>query len=188
MPRHRGGIGSSKEDDGDERRRLDEFFVARYAELRRVAGGLKRGDGSLTLSPTALVSEAWLRLAHAPHVRIVSPAHFKALAARVMRQVLTDSARRRRAGKRTAPGTEVTVVFDDSIGDQVAAAQDVLGLDAALRDLERISPRQAALVEARYFGGLTVDDLADVLGVSRTTVEREWRVAKAWLKTQLRPR
>lgn len=186
MPRPRLGL-EGRDDRGLEGRRvLDDFFAARYGELRRIAANLHRTGGSLTVTPTMLVHEAWLRLANAPSLESLSQAHFKAMAARAMRHALIDAARRRRAGKRSAEGGFVAIAVDDDIADVVGTDQDVLGLDTALRELERIAPRQARLVEARYFGGLTVNELADLLDVSKTTVEREWRVAKAWLKSQLR--
>ena len=88
---------------------------------------------------------------------------------------------------RKRAGSDVVVIaFDEAVEQAVIRAEDVLGLDVALRDLARLDPRQATLVEYRYFGGLTVSELAETLGVSETTVERDWRVAKAWLKSQLR--
>jgi RNA polymerase sigma factor (TIGR02999 family) len=174
---------SASENALRERRAIDAFFVSRYSELRRIAAGLNRNERNITLSPTALVNEAWLRLQGSPELGPLSAAAFKAIAARAMRRVLIDAARRRHAGKRT-PEAVVTVRFDESVAP-VAVEDEVLRLDAALRDLERLSPRQAAVVEGRYFGGLTVVELAEILGVSVTTVEREWRVARAWLRSQL---
>jgi RNA polymerase sigma factor (TIGR02999 family) len=188
MPRQRFANGLHDGVGSEGRQALDAFFAARYAELHRVAAHLKRGSVNVTLNPTALVHEAWLRLGSAPQLAALSAAHFKALAARAMRHVLIDAARRRGAGKRTAEGGQVSIAVDESIVNVVAAEQDVLDLHTALCDLERIAPRQAALVEARYFGGLSVAELAEMLDVSETTVERDWRVAKAWLKTQLRRR
>jgi RNA polymerase sigma-70 factor, ECF subfamily len=167
------------------RRALDVFFAAKYEELRRLASNLKRGDGCLTLSPTALVNEAWLKLARSPDLKTLPTPHFKALAARAMRRVLIDAARRRDARKRIPRQAAVTVPIDQAPGGS-GVEVDVLGLDAALRSLERLSPRQAALVEMRYFGGLTVPELAQVLEISESTVEREWRAARAWLRSQLR--
>jgi RNA polymerase sigma-70 factor, ECF subfamily len=186
MPRQRSGIAGGNEGDLEGRRVLDDFFAVRYGELRRIAAKLQRTGDNLTVSPTMLVHEAWLRLANTPSLESLSQAHFKAMAARAMRHALIDAARRRRAGKRSAEGGLVAIVVDDEIADVGGAEQDVLGLDAALCALDRIAPRQARLVEARYFGGLTVTELAHLLDVSKTTVEREWRVAKAWLKSELR--
>jgi RNA polymerase sigma factor (TIGR02999 family) len=168
-----------------ERGALDELFAAKYEELRRIASTLKSGDGSLTLSPTALVNEAWVRLSGSPALGGLSPAHFKAIAARAMRRILIDAARARKARKRSGGTDVVMIAVDESVEQQLIREDDVLGLDAALEDLARLEPRQAEIVEGRYFGGLTVAELADVLQVSDTTIERDWRVAKAWLKTQL---
>src|SRR5688572_5494412 len=112
MPRQRFAAGVQPDGGGEGRRALDDFFAVRYAELRRVAGRLKGRDGSVTLNPTALVHEAWLRLGTAPPLRVLSATHFKALAAQAMRQVLIDAARRRGAGKRTAEGGQVSIDFD----------------------------------------------------------------------------
>jgi RNA polymerase sigma factor (TIGR02999 family) len=186
MPRQRFATGPHG--DGSEgRQALDRFFIDRYAELRRVAVSLKRRDGGVTINPTALVHEAWLRLGTAPSLRALPPAHFKALAARAMRQILIDGARRRGASKRTAAGGPF-IAFDEAVADAGVTEKDVLDLHDALCDLERVAPRQAALVEARYFGGLTVAELAELFALSETTIERDWRVAKAWLKAQLRRR
>jgi RNA polymerase sigma factor (TIGR02999 family) len=172
-----------------ERQALDDLFSATYEELRRLAASVRRGDPSATLSPTALVNEAWLKLAGSPQVARTSPVHFKRIAARAMRQVLVEAARRRRADKRG--GTDVAVVtFDDFTADaattQVNSADELLALDSALDDLARIQPRQALLVESRFFGGLDVTETAQLLQVSESTVLRDWRAAKAWLAHQLR--
>jgi RNA polymerase sigma factor (TIGR02999 family) len=185
MPRRREVTGTPIDQSVQERGPLDDLFAAKYDELRHIALNLKRSDGSVTLNPTALVNEAWLRLADSPQLGLLSPAHFKAVAARAMRRVLIDAARRRHARKRDLGSDFVLIAFDDSVEHQVIRDEDVLGLDAALRDLARLEPRQATLVEYRYFGGLTVSELAEILDVSETTVERDWRVAKAWLKSQL---
>lgn len=186
MPRQRFAIGGRGHEGGEGHQALNDFFATRYEDLHRVAAYLKRGSVNVTLNPTALVHEAWLRLGNAPQLGALSAAHFKALAARAMRQVLIDAARRRGAGKRKAEGGQVSIAVDDAVASVAATEEDVLGLHAALCDLERLAPRQAALVEARYFGGLTVAELAELLDVSETTIERDWRVAKAWLKSQLR--
>jgi RNA polymerase sigma factor (TIGR02999 family) len=185
MPRRRETTDPSPQVPGREREPLDDLFAAAYNELRHIASSLKRHDGSVTLNPTALVNEAWLRLSDSPQLGALSPAHFKAVAARAMRRVLIDAARRRHARKRGAGSETVLIAFDEVADQRMIREEDVLGLDAALRDLARLDPRQAALVEYRYFGGLTVSELAVTLGVSETTVERDWRVAKAWLKSQL---
>ena len=168
-----------------ERRALDDLFSAAYEELRRLAAVVRRDDPGATISPTALVSEAWLKLADTPAVARTSPIHFKRIAARAMRQVLVEAARRRNAEKRG--GGAAVVTFDD-VMSAVTTADDVLGLDAALEALARIEPRQALMVESRFFGGLDVAETAELLGVSEATVLRDWRAAKAWLKRELRLR
>jgi len=168
-----------------ERRALDDLFSAAYEELRRLAASVRRDDPAATLSPTALVNEAWLKLADSPAVARTSPLHFKRIAARAMRQVLVEAARRRNADKRGGGAPAVT--FDDAIG-VMTTADDVLGLDAALEALAQVEPRQAMMVESRFFGGLDVGETAQLLGVSEATVLRDWRAAKAWLKRELRHR
>lgn len=165
-----------------ERRALDDLFSAAYEELRRLAASVRRHDPAATLSPTALVNEAWLKLADSPSVARTSPLHFKRIAARAMRQVLVEAARRRNADKRG--GGAPVVTFDDAMGT-VTTADDVLGLDAALDALARLEPRQAQMVESRFFGGLDVAETAQLLGVSEATVLRDWRAAKAWLAREL---
>ncbi|MBP2647011.1 MAG: polymerase sigma factor [Gemmatimonadetes bacterium] len=184
----RNGTGpSSGADDGSAVPRdstaLDHLFSVTYEELRRLAASVGRADPSATLSPTALVNEAWLKLAGSPHLADTSPLHFKRIAARAMRQVLIEAARRRHAGKRGAGAVAVT--FDDSIAD-TAGMSDLIELDAALEELARLSPRQALLVESRFFGGLDVAEAAQLLGVSEATALRDWRAAKAWLARELR--
>jgi RNA polymerase sigma factor (TIGR02999 family) len=168
-----------------ERRALDDLFSVTYEELRRLAANVRRGDPSATLTPTALVNEAWLKLARSPAVARTSPLHFKRIAARAMRQVLVEAARRRHAQKRGGPDA-VLVTFDESLPGAAAWAGDVLGLDAALEELARLNPRQAQMVEARFFGGLEAAEIATLLEVSEATVLRDWRAAKAWLARELR--
>jgi RNA polymerase sigma factor (TIGR02999 family) len=176
---------SSRASARAERRALDDLFSAAYEELRRLAASVRRDDPAATLSPTALVNEAWLKLADTPAVARTSPLHFKRIAARAMRQVLVEAARRRNAEKRG--GGAPVVTFDDAMSG-VTTATDVLGLDAALEALAQVEPRQALMVESRYFGGLDVAETAQLLGVSEATVLRDWRAAKAWLARELRRR
>jgi RNA polymerase sigma factor (TIGR02999 family) len=169
MPRRR---LDTEEGDFSDRQALDRHFAERYAELRRIAANLKRGESNVTINPTALVNEAWLRLSGAPELGTVPPAHFKATAARAMRRVLIDAARYRDAQKRAGGAGAIMVAFDDGLEVQAALTDDVLGLDAALDELARLEPRQARVVEGRYFGGLTIPELATLLDVSETTIER----------------
>jgi RNA polymerase sigma factor (TIGR02999 family) len=166
-----------------DRETLDRLFSVTYEELRRLASQVKRSDWNASLSPTTLVNEAWMKLAASPPFRSTSPLHFKRIAARAMRQVLVEAARRRHAARRG--GEDATFVsFDESIG-HAAAAHDLLALDGALHDLARINPRQAAMVECRYFGGLDVVETAALLEVSEATIHRDWRAARAWLEAQI---
>jgi RNA polymerase sigma factor (TIGR02999 family) len=166
-----------------DRQALDDLFSVAYEELRRLASSVRRSDRGASLNPTALVNEAWLKLAKAPEFRSASRLHFKRIAARAMRQILIEAARRRRAGKRG--GSEVVVTFDDTLDRVASTGRELLALDAALDDLARIHPRQALLVESRYFGGFDVAETAALLEVSEATVLRDWRAAKAWLAAEI---
>lgn len=171
----------------DERAALDHLFSVTYEELRRLASAVRRSDPSASITPTALVNEAWLKLARTPQLAHTSPLHFRRIAARAMRQVLIEAARRRSATKRDASAWYVT--FDaEAVGAASNHSLDVealLALDAALTRLSALSPRQAQVVEARYFGGLSMPDTALAVGVSESTVLREWRLARAWLAREL---
>ncbi len=167
-----------------DRRAIDSLFSETYEELRRLASSVRRGDPSATLSPTALVNEAWLKLADTPGLALVDRLHFKRIAARAMRQILIEAARRRRASKRGG-GDVAMVTFDDSVADLGNSAEDLLALDEALQQLAALSPRQATMVEYRFFGGLDVAETARVLDVSEATVQRDWRAAKAYLAHEL---
>ncbi len=167
-----------------ERADLDYLFSVTYEELRRLASTVRRGDPSATLNPTALVNEAWLKLAGSPQISNTSRLHFKRIAARAMRQVLVEAARRRNADKRGGSAVNF-VTFDEAQGG-VACERELLGLDTALDELARIEPRQAMMVEGRFFGGLEVAEIAELLEVSEATILRDWRAAKAWLAHTLR--
>jgi RNA polymerase sigma factor (TIGR02999 family) len=167
----------------DDQQALDALFSATYEELKRLASSVRRDDPSATLSPTALVNEAWLKLAHTPQVAHTSPLHFKRIAARAMRQVLVEAARRRHAGKRG--GGVFPVTLDESLDGRDAEVADVLELDAALDALASLNVRQAQVVESRFFGGFDVKETAALLGISEATVLRDWRVARAWLAREL---
>jgi RNA polymerase sigma-70 factor, ECF subfamily len=174
-----------RENNGSARAALDDVYSAAYEELRRLAAAVKRRDGGQTLSPTALVNEAWIRLARTPAVAGATLPHFKRIAARAMRQLLVEAARRRRADKRGG-GEAVVVQFDDGWDHPVACAEQMVDLDEALCRLAHLNPRQAQIVESRFFGGLEVSETARMLEISEATVHREWRVAKAWLAAELR--
>lgn len=175
-----GGLAAAFED----RRALDQLFTVTYEELRRLAAAVRRDDPNASLSPTTLVNEAWLKLARSPELASLSHLHFKRVAARAMRQVLIEAARRRQAGKRGAGA--VVVTFDDALNQSVSTAQELLALDEALDELAQLHPRQAIMVESRFFGGLDIPETAALLQVSEATVLRDWRAAKAWLARELR--
>jgi RNA polymerase sigma factor (TIGR02999 family) len=169
----------------DERRALDELYSATYEELRRLAASVRRGSPALTLSPTTLVNEAWAKLAATPAVAATSPLHFKRIAARAMRQVLVEAARRRYASKRGGRAVAF-VTLDESVAQGGTTPGEILALDAALDELARLEPRQAHIVECRFFGGLDIAETARLLKVSEATVQRDWRVVKAWLARAIR--
>lgn len=163
---------------------LDEMFSVAYEELRRLAASVRRDDAGMTLSPTALVNEAWLKLASSPGVQPASRLHFKRIAARAMRQVLIEAARRRKADKRG--GGALAITFDDGLQQSTTCDDELLALDEALGQLARLEPRQAEMVESRFFGGLDVSETAQLLQVSEATILRDWRAARAWLARELR--
>jgi RNA polymerase sigma factor (TIGR02999 family) len=166
-----------------DRERLDDRFSAAYEELRRLAARVLSDDAEATLNPTALVNEAWLKLAGSPRVADTSPLHFRRIAGRAMRQVLIESARRRRAGKRGSGAALLTL--DEALAGKAPLVDDLLALDQLLEQLARLSTRQAQVVEGRVFGGLELSELAEELGVSEATILRDWRAARAWLAREL---
>jgi RNA polymerase sigma factor (TIGR02999 family) len=163
-----------------------------YAELRRQAGLVLRREGEgHTLQPTALVHEAWLRLGdqHAAHWE--SRTQFFAIAAQMMRRVLVDHARTRRALKRGAGAVQISLGDADRAAAQRGGAAldavDVLALDEALERLAALDPQKARLVDLRFFAGLSIPEAAAALGISPATVGREWAVARMWLRRELEP-
>jgi len=151
-----------------------------YRELkRRAAGYLRNERADHTLQPTALVHEAYLRLVGQERVAWQNRAHFFGVAAQMMRRILVDHARGHRAAKR--PGAAVKVMLDERIGSTRPRNWDLLALDEALTDLASVDSRLAQIVELRYFGGVSEQEVAEVLAVSRSTVTREWQTARTWL-------
>jgi RNA polymerase sigma factor (TIGR02999 family) len=179
------GLRSAEGAGAADRRAVDELFSATYAELRRLARRLRQGDASLTLNATALVNEAWIKLARSPPLNVESPLHFRRLAARAMRQLLVEAARRRLAGKR-GDGRAQMVTFDEEAHDRPVSGPDLLALDDALNELALTAPRQAQMIECRFFGGMDVTETAALLEVSEATMMRDWRAAKAWLAQAMR--
>jgi RNA polymerase sigma factor (TIGR02999 family) len=167
----------------DDNPALDELFSATYEELRRLAARVRGDDPSQTLTPTALVNEAYLKLAGSLRITPESRLHFKRIAARAMRQVLVEAARRRMSLKRG--GNYALVTFDEGLGVATARSEDLIALDVALSGLARLNPRQARMVEYRFFGGMELTETAELLGISEATILRDWRAAKAWLAHEL---
>lgn len=164
---------------------LDEMLPLVYAELRRLAGAyLRRERPGQTLQATALVHEAYVRLMRERHVSWQNRAHFCAIAANSMRQILVERARARRTAKRGGGAQRVTLV-DAMIGAAADAGVEVEALHEALERLAVVDPGRARLVELRYFGGLTIEEVAEVLGQSPATVKRGWALARAWLAQEL---
>jgi RNA polymerase sigma-70 factor (ECF subfamily) len=163
-----------------DRDALDSLAPLVQAELRRIADSyLRREDLAHTLQPTALVNEAWLRLVKQEHPDFEGRKRFFALAAQVMRQILIDYARSARAGKRGSGLSPITL--PESLSAPAAGVDEFLALNEALDQLAEFSPRQAQVIELRYFGGLNIEESADILGVSPATISREQRSAEAWL-------
>ena len=167
---------------GDENA-LNELVPLVYGELRRLANHHLRAERpNHTLQSTALVHEAYLRLADQTPHRLQNRTHFFAVASQLMRQILVDFARSHGAAKRNQGGT---MVIDESTGISSSASVDVVVLDDALNKLSRLSQRQSKVVELRFFGGLSIDETSQVLGVSTATVERDWTAARAWLRREM---
>jgi RNA polymerase sigma factor (TIGR02999 family) len=163
---------------------LDELFSATYEELRRLAATVRREHRAETLNPTALVNEAYIKLSATLRLTPESRLHFKRIAAREMRQGWGEAPPPRQALKRGADAAFVTL--DEQLDGMDAARPDeLLALDAALEQLARLEPRQAALVEYRFFGGYELSEIADLLDVSQSTLARDWRAVRAWLAVEL---
>ena len=164
---------------GDARAREDLMPLV-YRELRRRAGAYLRNERrDHTLQPTALVHEAYVRLVGQDRMTWQNRAQFFGVAAQMMRRILVDHARRHRAAKRPGAGAKVTL--DDRIGAEKPYDCEILLLDQALNDLAGVEARQAEIVELRYFGGLSEEEVATLLSISRATVTREWQTARTWL-------
>ena len=163
---------------------MDEFFPVVYEELRRIAHReLRHERTDHTLGTTALVHEAYLKLARLDRIRWQSRAHFLAVAAQAMRRVLVDYAVARRAQKRG--GGHAPESLDDAVAMAEARGDELLALDDALRQLQALDERHARIVECRFFGGMSIEETAEALGVSPATVKREWTLARAWLNREL---
>jgi RNA polymerase sigma factor (TIGR02999 family) len=163
----------------------DRLMQVVYRELRRRAAAyLRRERPGHTLQPTALVHEAYLRLVDQNAAVWQNQAQFFAVASQMMRRILVDAARARKAAKRSGQWARVTL--DGAVAEHLAADVPVIDLDAALADLATFDARKSQIAELRFFGGLTVEETAHALGLSNATIEREWKVARAWLYAHLK--
>jgi RNA polymerase sigma factor (TIGR02999 family) len=179
---------SSKEPEAPrntDRRPVDALFEQVYAELKGLAHRVRGGREGVTLDTTALVHEAYIKLASSRQTPWKNDAHFFAIAARAMRQVLVDAARHRMAQKR-AVREPLLLSYDDGAHAAPVRPEELIELDEALERLSRFDPRRAQVVEHRMFAGLTTEETARLLNVSTATVERDWRTARAWLTAELR--
>ena len=169
---------------GGEEQALDELTPMVYQELRRIAGSfLRRERSDHTLQPTALLHEAYLKLAGQNATSWKDRAHFFGVAAHLMRMILVDHARSKAAGKRG--GGLKAVTLNETLSASTERPADLVALDDALRELEEFDPRKAKVIELRYFGGLTIEEAAEVLGISTSTLVRDQRLAEAWIQRQM---
>lgn len=169
---------------GDEAAR-DQLIPLVYETLRRIARHHLRGErANHTLETTALINEAYLKLVE-QSVSWQSRAHFFGIAARLMRELLVDYARARQRLKRGGDRQQISLTAAAEIAEEQAV--DLLALDEALATLAKVDPQRSQIVELRFFGGLTIEETAQVMGISTPTVERGWRAARAWLQTELSP-
>jgi RNA polymerase sigma-70 factor (ECF subfamily) len=167
-----------------EQQALEELMPLVYDELHRLARNyLRRERRDHTLQPTALVHEAYLRLIDQTRASVHSRAHFFSIAAQMMRRILVDHARVHQAAKRGDGDYKLSLDHVDQVVNQQAV--DLIALDDALHRLAAFSSQQTRIVELRFFGGLTIEETARLLGISHATVEREWSVARAWLRREL---
>jgi len=171
---------------------LDRLTPLVYDELRRMARRcMRRERAGNTLQTTALVHEAYIRLVDARSVECKDRVHFFALSAEMMRRILVDAARARASAKRGGQVEQVAhseaVNLDEIAENTSEKSAELLALDEALQELTRLDPRKARVIELRFFGGLTVEETAEVLNVSPQSVMRDWKLARAWLNRELRP-
>lgn len=168
----------------DRRAALDELFVATYGQLRRLAARVRAGDPQQTLNSTALINEAYLKLSASLPLAPESELHFKRIAARAMRQILVEAARRRATVKRGS-GSVLLPLDEERCPDPPPDAF-LVALNGLLDDLQRRHPRAAQVVEFRFFGGYSLPETARLVGISESTAARDWRFARAWIGSQLK--
>ncbi len=164
----------------------DELYPLIYEELRQLAyGQMKSQYSSHTLSKTELVHEAYLKMIDQTKIEFSDKNHFLAIASRCMRQILIDHARKKNAQKRGGKKKDLTYI-DELFTSQKQKAQELIDIDVALNELEKLNERLSKVVEMRFFGEMTIEDTADVLGVSKSTVKRDWIKARGWLYKELK--
>lgn len=169
---------------GGDKAALDELMPLVYSELRSLAKKyLKSERSGHTLQPTALVNEVYLRLVDQQNASFQNRAQFFGLAARLMRNILVDHARKRRTAKRGGEPYRLSISTADRIGRKPDL--DIVALDDALTRLSALNPQHSKTVELRFFGGLTIEETAEAMGVSHATVERDWSFARAWLRREM---
>ena len=169
--------------EGDSTAR-DQLMPLVYNELRKLAGShLRRGRPNMSLQPTALVNDAYLRLVAQTNVNWESRAQFFGLASTLMRNILVDHARRQDAAKRGGQNWRVSLSQAERVSSR--PEMDLLALDAALTELAELYPEHCRVVETRFFGGLSIEETSQALGMSHATVERYWKFARAWLRTKM---
>lgn len=164
---------------------LEKLMPLVYSELRRLAGNyLRRERAEHTLQPTALVNEAYLKLVHQKNAKWQNRAHFFGISAQLMRRILVDHARQHQAVKRGGSAQQrISITSVEKFAQQPQV--DLLALNEALDELSKIDPQQSQIVEMKFFGGLSIEEIAEVLSIGHATVERDWKMARAWLRRQL---
>ncbi len=175
--------------NGDEKA-LDKLMPLVYSELRRLAGNYLRQERlGHTLQPTALVNEAYLKLIDQRNAKWQNRAQFYGVAAQLMRRILVDHARQHQAAKRGGSDQErLSITSAGQLGAKQLATEpaiDLLALHEALEELAIIDPQQSRIVELKFFGGLSIEETAEVVGIGHATVERDWKMARAWLRRKL---
>ncbi|MBD3615195.1 MAG: sigma-70 family RNA polymerase sigma factor [Gracilimonas sp.] len=169
-----------------ENEAYDELYPLIYGELRKLAyGHMKRQSADHTLSKTELVHEAYLKMIDQTKINFNDKTHFLAIASKCMRQILIDHARKKHAQKRGGNNKDVTYI-DEIFAVQKQKAQELINIDTALKELETLNKRLAEVVEMRFFGEMSIEDTAHALGISKSTVKRDWMKARGWLYKELK--
>ena len=169
-----------------EKGAFDKLYPAIYGELRQMAyGHMNRQEDDHTLSKTDLVHEAYLKMIDQTSIDFSDKSHFLAIASKCMRQILIDHARKKHAIKRGGKDKDLTYI-DEIFSKQQQNARELINIDTALKELEKLNERLSKVVEMRFFGEMTIDDTAEALGISNSTVKRDWMKARGWLYKELK--